>query len=129
MRAVDLLEVRRFIEVERQPRVGNRYTLTHPTTWYTNAAAQPIPGGTAQPASSGVAPPDKVRELLRHFTQQVALSNQAGGVVRPERVFRTSEQEEQAERCASAQAKSARPAARSQAEQLAFVAEMTKPIK
>jgi DNA-binding transcriptional MocR family regulator len=93
MRAIEFLERRRFIEVERRLRVGNRYRLTDPRTWPTGGTAQPGPGSTAQPETGRIPPPEKVRELLRSFTKQVAWRNQPGRMVRPEQELGNSKQE------------------------------------
>jgi hypothetical protein len=120
------LEERPFIEVQRRPRVGNRYTITDPKTWLIGGVAPQGPSGTAQPSAGRVAPPEKVRELLRNFAKQVAPRNQTGRVARPEQDFRTSEQEPSGAGMTGTADDTARAAHRTQAEQLAYVAAMTK---
>lgn len=128
MRAVDLLQERRFVDVERQLRIGNRYRLTDPETWVAGGMAQPAAGSTAQPVSGRAVLPDNVRELLRHFARQVAPRDQPGGMARPEQGFRTSEQERPEERSNRA-GDASRPVHRSQAEQIAYVKAMNKGDK
>jgi DNA-binding transcriptional MocR family regulator len=123
LRAIGQLEERRFIEVERRPRLANRYTITDPQTWPVGSVAPPA-GGTAQPDAGRTVPPEEVRELLRNFAKQVAPRDQPSRVMRPEQDVRTSEQEP-ADTNGVAD-KLARPAHRSQSEQLAYVAAMTK---
>jgi hypothetical protein len=103
MRAIDFLEHRRFIDVERRLRVGNCYRLTDPKTWPTGGIVQPGSGSTAQPETGRVPPPERVRELLRNFTNQVAWRNQPGCMVQPEQDLRNSKQEEPEERSTRAQ--------------------------
>lgn len=126
IRSVDLLEARRFLAVDRQPRVGNRYTLTDPNTWPIDPMARPAHGSKTRPDADRVALPEKVRELLHAFTKQVPPRDQPGRVTQPQQDFQTSEQG-----CAGAEMNGraeseAKPAHRSQAEQLAYVAAMIK---
>jgi len=124
MRAVDLLEERRFIEIQRQLRIANRYTLIDPAAWPVDP--RQAPGGVAQPGAGCIMPPENVRQLLQTFAKQVVPRNQPGGVVRPEQVFQNSEQEGGVERSGHTSTAADKPAHRSQAEQLAFVKAMTK---
>ena len=124
MRAVDLLEERRYIDIQRQLRVANRYTLTDPATWPINQCR--ARGCVAQPDGGRTTPPDNVRQLLQTFANQVASGNQPGGVARPEQVFRTSEQEGRAPSANRNAEGAAKRAHRSQAEQLAYVKAMSK---
>jgi hypothetical protein len=124
MRAIDLLEERRFIDVRRELRVANRYTVIDPTAW---PVEQPRgAGGVAQPVTGCITPPEDVRQLLQTFAKQVVPRSQPGGVVRPEQVFQNSEQEGGVERSGRTSTAADKPAHRSQAEQLAFVKAMTK---
>lgn len=126
MRAIDFLEARRFVDIERRLRIANRYTLTDPRTWRTGGMVQPVASSTVQPDAGCAMPPDKVRELLRNFATQVAPRNHSGGMAQPEQAFRTSEQEEK--RNAGAEG-TAKPAHRSQAEQMAYVTAMSKRVQ
>lgn len=126
IRGVDLLEVRRFVDVERRPRVANRYTLTDPKTWPVDRMAQPQAGSKTQRDAGRVALPERVRELLHAFTRQVAPRDQPGRVVQPEQGFRTSEQGCKGSKTSGGEESARKPAHRSQAEQLAYVAAMTK---
>ena len=119
-----LLEERRYIDIQRQLRVANRYTLTDPATWPINECR--ARGCVAQPDGGRTTPPDNVRQLLQTFANQVASGNQPGGVARPEQVFRTSEQEGRAPSANRNAEGAAKRAHRSQAEQLAYVKAMSK---
>jgi hypothetical protein len=124
MRAVDLLEERRFVVIQRQLRIANRYTLTDPATW--SGDEQRAGGRVAQPAGGRTTPPDNVRRLLQVFAKQVASGHQPGGIARPEQVFQTSEQEPGAESPKPTPEVAAKSAHRSQAEQIAYVKAMSK---
>jgi DNA-binding transcriptional MocR family regulator len=123
MRAVDVLEKRGFIGVQRKSRVANRYELTDPAAWPFDQ--QRARGRVTRPDSGGITPPDKAHRLLQSFAKLVVSGNQPGGVVRPEQVFQKSEQEVRIEH-SDRKAITAKPPHRTQAEQLAFVKAMTK---
>jgi len=125
IRAIDVLEGR-FVDVERRPRAGNRYTLRDPKTWPVDRIAQRQLGSEAQPDAGRVTLPGKVREWLRPFRKQVAPRDQAGRVAQPEQGFQISEQERLGAKMNDGGGASQKPAHRSQAEQLAYVAAMTK---
>jgi hypothetical protein len=148
MRAVELLEKRRFIDVERRQRIANRYRLTDSRTWpgtrtihlaasekkrSTGGVVQPCDGGAVRPPPGGVTrpdgrvvPPEEARQLLQKLAKLVGVHHRLGGVARPEQEIRTSEQER------SAETKRVQPEAQPQAvhrsreEQLAYVAAMMK---
>jgi hypothetical protein len=125
IRAIDLLEGR-FVHVERHPRVANRYTLTDPKTWPVDRIRQSEAGSKTQPEADRVTLPGRVRELLHAFSKQVAPRDQPGRAVRPEQDFRSCEQEPPDIKMNAGREVAPKTPHRSQAEQLAYVAAMTK---
>jgi hypothetical protein len=124
MRAVDLLQQRRFIVVQRHLRVANRYALTDPAGWPMDERG--ALGCMAPPDAGRATPPDNVRQLLQAFAKQVASGNQPVGMARPEQVFQNSEQEGAVQSPEHNAKVTLKPTHRSQAEQLAYVKVMSK---
>jgi hypothetical protein len=139
MRAVELLERRHFVEVDRRQRVGNRYRLTDPKRW--PGSKTPARGGIVQPTvaeseqgSAGgitqpdrrVTPPEEARKLLRQLVNLVGRRDHRGGVVRPEQDRRCSEQVRLKEADPKQPEGRTNPPHRSREEQLAYVAAAAK---
>jgi hypothetical protein len=117
MRAVDLLEERQFIDVERRARIANRYTLTDPVTWQVCGRAKCGTGRVAQPDAGRVAPPEAVRHALRTFIRQVAPHHHSGRVVPLQQELQNSEQMDVNQNLKAGR----RGTPRSREEQLAYV--------
>lgn len=130
MRAIDALAERRYVEVDRHARVGNRYRVTDPKTWPTRGVAQPaaIPaGGVTQPAggrAGGVTPPlprHQVQMVLRNLAEQVARRHQTGCATRLKPELGTSERERSEKTKDAEREGRGTPRQRSREEQLACV--------
>jgi hypothetical protein len=117
MRAVDLLEQRRFVGVERNPRIANRYILTDPATWQVRAPPKCATGGVAQPVADRTAPPEAVRDVLRQFISQVAPCHHPGRTPQLQQELQNSEQTNVNQNPKTGR----RSAARSREEQIAYV--------
>jgi hypothetical protein len=117
MRAVDLLEERRLMDVERRPRIANRYTLTDPVTWQVRDPPKCGTARVAQPDAGRVAPPEAVRDALRQFIRQVAPQHHAGRVGPLQQELQNSEQRDVNQNLKAGR----RDTPRSREEQLAYV--------